>query len=311
MVIYVFCQLDISARQGYTGVGDRMDYVVKEDGRRLRDVLRRDMGVSCSAMKSAKWDGRILVDGVSTPVSAMLRAGQVVTMLWPEEQPVYQLQPYEMALNIPYEDEHLMVIDKPAPLASQSSAGHPDNSLENAVFAYMGCPKDFIYRPVNRLDKGTSGLMVVAKTPHAQHLLQKQLHTEAFQRVYLAVVEGVPEGETGIIDAPIAKVEAASIRRHVCSGGKPSVTHYRVERVCGGRALVRLKLETGRTHQIRVHMSHMGCPVCGDFLYGTELTQLPGRFALHSAELILVHPLTGEKLHIVSPLPGELTSLLG
>jgi len=288
-----------------------MDYAVKEDGRRLRDVLRRDMGVSYSAMKSAKWDGRILVDGVSTPVNAMLRAGQVVTMLWPEERPVYQLRPFEMALTIPYEDEHLMVIDKPAPLASQSSAGHPDNSLENAVFAYMGCPKDFIYRPVNRLDKGTSGLMVVAKTPHAQHLLQKQLHTEAFQRVYLAVVEGVPEPAEGAIDAPIAKVEEASIRRHVCTEGKPSVTHYRVEKACGGRSLVRLRLETGRTHQIRVHMCHLGCPVCGDFLYGTELPELQGRFALHSAELTMVHPFTGERLHIVSALPGDITSLLG
>ncbi|MBR2718609.1 MAG: RluA family pseudouridine synthase [Clostridia bacterium] len=288
-----------------------MDYTVKEDGRRLRDVLRRDMGVSYSAMKSAKWEGRILVDGVSTPVNAMLRAGQVVTMLWPEEKPLYQLRPYELALSIPYEDEHLMVIDKPAPLASQSSAGHPDNSLENAVFAYMGCPKDFIYRPVNRLDKGTSGLMVVAKTPHAQHLLQKQLHTEAFQRVYLAVVEGVPEPAQGAIDAPIAKVEEASIRRHVCADGKPSVTHYRVEKAYGGRSLVRLRLETGRTHQIRVHMSHLGCPVCGDFLYGTELKELPGRFALHSAELTLAHPFTGKTLHVVSPLPEELTSLLG
>ncbi|MBE5804838.1 MAG: RluA family pseudouridine synthase [Clostridiales bacterium] len=288
----------------------KLDYIVKEDGRVLRDVLRRDMGVSYSAMKSAKWDDRILVDGVPTPVSSVLRAGQTVTMRWPREKPVYQPRPYELSLNIPYEDEHLMVIDKPAPLASQSSAGHPDNSLENAVYAYMGCPEEFIYRPVNRLDKGTSGLMVVAKTPHAQHLLQKQLHTEAFQRVYLAVVEGVPEPERGVIDAPIAKVEAASIRRQVCPEGRPSVTHYRVEQIVGNRALVRLRLETGRTHQIRVHMSHMGCPVCGDFLYGTELPELPGRFALHSAELVLAHPFTGETLRLSSTLPRELTSLL-
>lgn len=288
-----------------------LDYVVREDGRILRDVLRRDMGVSYSAMKSAKWDGRILVDGVSVPVNTVLRARQVVSMLWPREQPVYQLRPYEMPLIVPYEDEHLMVIDKPAPLASQSSAGHLDNSLENAVFAYMGCPADFIYRPVNRLDKGTSGLMVVAKTPHAQHLLQKQLHTEAFQRVYLAVAEGVPTPGSGVIDAPIAKVEAASIKRQVCADGRPSVTHYQVEKTSGHRALVRLRLETGRTHQIRVHMSHMGCPVCGDFLYGTELPELPGRFALHSAELVLAHPFTGEMLRITSELPESLSALLG
>lgn len=288
-----------------------VEYVVQSDGCKLRDVLRRDMGVSYSAMKSAKWDNRICVDGIPTPVNAVLRAGQVVAMAWPREKPAYQLRPYPLALDIPYEDEYLMVIDKPAPLASQSSAGHPDNSLENAVYAYLDCPADFVYRPVNRLDKGTSGLMVVAKTPHAQHRLQQQLHTETFERIYLAVVEGVPEPCAGVIDAPIAKVDAASIRRCVCSAGKPSITHYQVEQVANGRALVRLRLETGRTHQIRVHMSHMGWPVCGDFLYGSELAELPGRFALHSAELALLHPITGTRLHFVSPLPRQLNALLG
>lgn len=287
-----------------------MEYVVQVDGCRLRDVLRRDMGVSYSAMKSAKWDNRICVDGIPTPINAMLRAGQVVTMTWPEEKPAYQLRPYNLPLDIPYEDEHLLVISKPAPLASQSSAGHPDNSLENAVYAYLGCPKDFVYRPVNRLDKGTSGLMVVVKTPHAQHRLQQQLHTEAFVREYLAVVEGVPKPERGVIDAPIAKVDAASIRRHVCPEGKPSVTHYQVEQAGHDRALVRLRLETGRTHQIRVHMSHMGWPICGDFLYGRELPQLPGRFALHSAGLALIHPVTGERLCFFSPLPQQFSALL-
>ena len=289
-----------------------MEYIVTEaeEGRRLRDILRRSMGVSYSAMKSAKWDGRILLDGEPARVDAVVHAGQTVTMLWPEAAPVYQLRPYGLPLTIPYEDEHLLIVDKTAPLASQSSAGHPDDSLENAVYSYFGCPERFIYRPVNRLDRGTSGLMVIAKTPHAQHRLQQQLHTEAFQRIYLAVTEGAPNPPSGTIDAPIAKEEAASVRRVVCPQGQPSVTHYETLRAAGGRALVRLRLETGRTHQIRVHMKHIGCPVCGDFLYGTELPELPGRFALHSAELVLRHPFTGETLHLVSPLPETLSALL-
>ena len=289
-----------------------MEYVVTEaeEGRRLRDILRRSMGVSYSAMKSAKWDGRILLDGIPARVDAVVHAGQTVTMLWPEPLPAYQLRPYDLPLNIPYEDEHLLIVDKIAPLASQSSAGHPDDSLENAVFSYLGCPRDFIYRPVNRLDRGTSGLMAIAKTPHAQHRLQQQLHTEAFQRIYLAVTEGVPNPPAGTIDAPIAKEEAASVRRVVCPQGQPSVTHYETLRTGNGRALVRLRLETGRTHQIRVHMKHIGCPVCGDFLYGTELPELPGRFALHSAELVLRHPFTGETLHLISSLPKPLGALL-
>lgn len=289
-----------------------MDYVVTAEhaGRRLRDILRQVMGVSYSAMKSAKWDQRILVDGTPEQVDYIVREGQRVTMRWREDAPVYQLRPYPLALRIPYQDEHLMVIDKPAPLASQSSAAHPDDSLENALYAHEGCPADFVYRPVNRLDKGTSGLMVVARTPHAQHRLQQLLHTPDFLRVYQAVTEGAPSPACGVIDSPIGKVEAASIRRIITPSGKPSRTHYQTLHTENGRALVQLRLDTGRTHQIRVHMAHMGCSVCGDFLYGIELPELPGRFALHARELLLKHPFTGEALHLVSELPDELAALL-
>ena len=281
-----------------------------EAGRKLRDILRQVMGVSYSAMKSAKWDNRITVDGVPQPVDTIAREGQIVAIRWKDAPPAYTLRPYALPLRIPFEDEHLYVIDKPAPLASQSSANHPDDALENALYAHLSCPPDFIYRPVNRLDKGTSGLMIVAKNAHSQHRLQALLHSSDFQRIYLAVIEGHLPQRTGVISAPIAKEEAASIRRLVADHGKPSVTHYEVMRETRVRSLVRLTLETGRTHQISVHMSHMGCPVAGDFLYGSELPGLPGRFALHSHELFLRHPLTGEELHIVSPLPDELTALL-
>lgn len=281
-----------------------------EAGRKLRDIIRQVMGVSYSAMKSAKWDGRITVDGTPQPVDTIVREGQLVAIRWKDAAPAYALRPYDLPLCIPYEDEHLYIIDKPAPLASQSSANHPDDALENALYAHLSCPEDFVYRPVNRLDKGTSGLMIVAKNAHSQHCLQQLLHSADFRRVYLAVVEGhLPEPQ-GTISAPIAKEDSASIRRVVAAHGKPSVTHYSVLHEGPARSLVRLELETGRTHQIRVHMAHMGCPVAGDFLYGTELPELPGRFALHSRELFLRHPLTGAELHITSPLPDSLTSLL-
>lgn len=289
-----------------------MEYTITaaDTGRKLRDILRQVMGVSYTAMKSAKWDGRITVDGIPTPVDAIVREGQRVCIRFREAAPAYPVKPYPLPLVIPYEDEHLYVIDKPAPLASQSSANHPDDALENALYAHLGCPADFVYRPVNRLDKGTSGLMLVAKDAHAQHMLQKLLHSDTFSRVYLAVVEGHLPAQQGVIDAPIGKEDAASIKRLVRADGKPSVTHYEVLEERARRSLVRLRLETGRTHQIRVHMAHLGCPVCGDFLYGSELPELPGRFALHSTELTLTHPLTMEGLHIISPLPEKLRALL-
>ena len=289
-----------------------MEHIItaEESGRRLRDILRQVMQVSYSAMKSAKWDNRILVNGVSRTVDKPVFEGETVSVLLPDASPVYTPSAYSIPLCIAYEDEHLLVIDKPAPLASQSSARQADNTLENAVFAYFECPDHFIYRPVNRLDKGTSGLRIVAKDAHTQQLLQRMLHTEQFARRYLAVIEGIPESPSGVIDAPIAKEDAASIRRIVTPDGKPSVTHYELLYTNNGRSLVRLQLETGRTHQIRVHMAHIGCPVCGDFLYGTELLQLPGRFALHSAEIDAKHPITGKRLHVESQLPETLASLM-
>lgn len=277
---------------------------------RLSSLLRSVMGVSYSAMKSAKWNDRILLNGASRPVDARVTAGDVVTFLPREREGACTLTPYPLPLSIPYADAQLFIIDKPAPLASQSSRLHPGDSLENALFAHLGCPEDFLYRPVNRLDKGTSGLMVVARDAHTQHRLQQLLHTPAFRRIYLAVLDGVPPTPCGVVDAPIGKEDAASVRRVITPSGKPSVTRYTVLREVSGRSLVRLELETGRTHQIRVHMQHLGCPVFGDFLYGHESPRLPQRFALHASELHLLHPFSGAAVDVYAPLPAALAQLV-
>ena len=280
-----------------------MEYTVKneEAGRKVRDILRRSMGVSYTALKSAKWNCRIFLNGETVRADAQVAAGDRVGIEWAEDAPVYALKPFEMPVEVPYEDNDLMIVAKPAGIASQSSRNHPDDSLENAVYARSGCPENFIYRPVNRLDKGTGGLMAIARTPHAQHLLQRELHTPEFRRRYLAWTDGKPAEAEGVLDYPIAKAPGATVRRTVSPDGKPSRTKYRVLREQGDGALILLELETGRTHQIRVHLSHIGCPVKGDFLYGQERPEeFPGCFALHSAMLELVHPVTGEKIRATS-----------
>ena len=280
-----------------------MEYTVttEEAGRKVRDILRRSMGVSYTALKSAKWNGRIFLNGETVRADTQVSAGDRIGIEWAEDAPVYALKPFAMPIEVPYEDEYLMVAVKPAGIASQSSRNHPDDSLENALFARLGCPANFIYRPVNRLDKGTGGLMLIARTPHAQHLLQQELHTPAFRRRYLAWTDGRPAADEGVLDFPIAKAPGATVRRTVSPDGKPSRTRYRVLREQGNGALILLELETGRTHQIRVHLSHIGCPVRGDFLYGTEQPEaFPGRFALHSAMLEAVHPVTGETIRASS-----------
>ena len=280
-----------------------MNYTVRpeEDGRKVRDILRRSMGVSYTALKSAKWNGRIRLNGETVRADAVVSPGDLVSIEWAEDEPVYQIKPFPMAIEVPWMDEHLMVVVKPAGIASQASRNHPEDSLENAVYAYFGCPEHFIYRPVNRLDKGTGGLMVIARTPHTQHLLQRQLHTPAFRRRYLALTDGVPEEPEGTLDFPIAKMPGSTVKRTVCDSGKPSRTRYRTLRTENGGTLILLELETGRTHQIRVHLSLIGCPVRGDFLYGTERpAEFPGCFALHSAMLEMVHPITGELICLTS-----------
>ena len=280
-----------------------MEYRVKteEDGRRIRDILRRSMEISYSAMKSAKWNGRILLNGEPVHTDARVQAGDTVLFIPAEDRLVYALKPYDILLEIPYIDEHLMVVVKPSPLASQSSRNHPDDSLENALYSYFGCPADFVYRPVNRLDKGTGGLMVVARTPYAQHLMQRKLHGPDFIRRYLALTDGIPAEQEGVIDLPIGKAPEASVKRIITPDGKKSITRYRVLRRNEGGALILLELRTGRTHQIRVHLSAIGCPVHGDFLYGTEDPErFAGRFALHSAYLEMKHPVTGEQMQFTS-----------
>ena len=209
-------------------------------------------------------------------------------------------------MNVVFESDDFYILDKPAPLPCQCSQRQAAGTLENRLAARFG--ESFVFRPLNRLDKGTSGLMCAAKHAHACQLLQKELHTGGFCREYLAVVEGIVTGEF-TVDAPIAKADAASVRRVVdLARGKPSVTHARAVEYGNGRTLLRLRLETGRTHQIRVHMAHIGHPVAGDFLYGQEDAALPGRFALHSAYLAL--DWEGERMVWESTLPAELKALL-
>lgn len=279
------------------------------DGRTVRSCALNGLGMSNGLFKRAKFQGEVTLDGARALANQRVRAGQTLCLLVPECENT-QPTPAALPLSVPFEDEHFLIVDKPARLPASSSARLDAPTMENALYAYLGCPPQFVYRPVNRLDKGTSGLMLVAKTAYAQHLLQQMLHGPRFIREYLAVAEGVPREREGVIDLPIAKADGATVRRETRADGKPARTLYRVERFHNGRSLIRLRLDTGRTHQIRVHLAALGCPVAGDFLYGTELDALPGRFALHSAFVRVLHPVSGEWIERESPLPEELLGVL-
>ena len=279
-----------------------------DEGLPVRRLALERMHMSYGQFKRAKFNGALLLDGERVRADRRVRAGQQLVICLPQRDGP-PIDPSTLPLRIAYEDADLLVIDKPAPLPSVASRKRDMETLENAVYSYLGCPEGFLYRPVNRLDKGTSGLMVVAKHAHAQQFLQAQLHTEYFRREYFAVCDGWPPAPEGLIDLPIAKEDAATVRRVVCADGKPARTQYHVLEMGAGRSLLRLQLETGRTHQIRVHLAALGCPVTGDFLYGREHLALPNRFALHSCYVRLLTP-QEQIIEVDSPLPQELRVLL-
>ncbi|MBR5230757.1 MAG: RluA family pseudouridine synthase [Clostridia bacterium] len=279
----------------------------EDDGKKLSQILRSRLKLSNRQISHLKFCEGIWLGDKCVHTGVFVKTGDTVRIEMRDHGP--ELVPYALPLKILYRDEDVLVVDKPAPLPSIRSVHQDEKTLENAVYAYMGCPEGFVYRPVSRLDKGTSGLMPVALNAHAHDRMQRALHTESYVREYLTVIDGAPEEDAGVIDLPIGMENG--VKRCIDPNGKPSVTHFKVlQRAENGRSLLRLRLETGRTHQIRVHMSAMGHPVTGDFMYGREIEQLPGRFALHAACLCFIHPVTGEKMTFESPLPEEIEKLL-
>ena len=277
------------------------------DGKTVKDVARSLLSLSSTRLKKAKRvPGGVRVNGQDVFVTHVVRAGDAVSILIEQEGAASPgVVPTPGEVDVVYEDEHLLVLNKPANMPVHPSAGHYDDSLANRCAARFGG----VFRPVNRLDAGTSGLMVVARDAHVHALLCRALHTGDFERRYLAVAEGVFAKKQGVVDAPIALVEGSAIQRCVSPDGQRAVTHYRVLRNNSRFSLVELTLETGRTHQIRVHMAYLGHPLAGDFLYGTEDKELIGRAALHAFSLRLTHPITGQILEFERGLPDDMRAL--
>lgn len=280
-------------------------------GVKVDTLLKRHLHLSRTVVRRIKWleDG-ILADGVRVHTDFRPAAGQVLSVRLSDPHRNSGLVPAPGPLDIVYEDEDVIVLNKVPGVSVHPGPGHFDDTLGNFLVDYYektGQEADF--HPVHRLDRGTSGLLVSAKHPHAQEVLKNQLHTTRFRRIYLAVCEGVPDPLAGVVDAPLGPKPGSLMEQMVRPDGKSARTRYETLEVWNGRALLRLELDTGRTHQIRLHMAHIGCPLTGDFLYGTENRALISRPALHSAELSFRHPITGKALEFRSPLPEDMIRL--
>ena len=255
--------------------------------------------------------GSVLVDGAGAEKSRRLTGGEEVTLRVPESTARGPIDPEDVGLRIAYEDDHLLVVDKPAGVVVHPSAGHGTGTLVHGLLA-LGAAGGEEDRPgiVHRLDRDTSGLLVVARSDEAHARLKRLVQRRELEREYLTLVRGRPRSRAGRIEAPIGR-DRRDPTRHSLETDRPreAVTHFELVEQIDQHALLRVRLETGRTHQIRVHLAAIGLPVVGDPLYGAPDPAL-GRQFLHATRLAFTHPFTGERVEVESPLPADLARYL-
>jgi len=280
----------------------------EEESLMIRDVIRRRWPVSSGFLKTVKRQRQIWLNGRPVRATERVQTGDRLTVGIPASFPEH-LPPEPLPLSIVYEDDWLMVIDKPPGLVVHPTKGHPSGTLANAVvYHWLSRGERPGFHLVQRLDRDTSGLLIVAKNAFSHQQLAKQMEEGRLEKEYLAVVEGVLPEPQGVIEAPVWR-EPGNPRRLVDERGKEAKTVYRVMERLPGAALVHLRLLTGRTHQIRVHLAHIGHPIFGDALYGGSMKRI-GRQALHAAYLSFVHPATCKPMVFQSPLPADIGQLL-
>ncbi|RAM48228.1 MAG: RluA family pseudouridine synthase [Hapalosiphonaceae cyanobacterium JJU2] len=293
---------------------------VEEAGERLDRYLTEQLTeLSRSRIQQLIEQGQVQLNSkVCTSKKMVVRLGDRITITIPPVEPL-ELTAEDIPLDILYEDDHILILNKTAGLVVHPAPGHPDGTLVNAILAH--CPNlpgiGGVQRPgiVHRLDKDTTGAIAIAKTEFAHQHLQAQLKAKTAQREYLGVIHGVPKTESGTVDLPIGRHPVDRKKMAVVStekGGRPAVTHWRILERLSNYTLMHFQLETGRTHQIRVHSAHIGHPIIGDPVYSSGRSvgvNLPGQ-ALHAWRLRLQHPVSGEWIEATAPIPQTLTTLL-
>lgn len=267
--------------------------------------LRNQAGISLTLWRKIKKCGNITINSRTAAVSDLVYPGDQITISWPNYS---TLMPEYLPLNIQYEDEWILVVDKPAGMLVHPTSGQRFGTLGNAVIYYYSTQnRTYDFHPVNRLDRNTSGLVLIAKRPDIQHILNK--NSQQISKQYLAIAASIPEKSQGIIDLPIGRKPGSIIEREVRHDGQQAITEYQVLATFGNACLLEITIKTGRTHQIRVHLSYIGCPLLGDDLYGGPINLLH-RQALHASKLRIQHPVTKQVLTFASPLPPDLTNII-
>jgi len=278
----------------------------------IKELLRSHFKFSSRLNKIIKRENLILLNGIPVKTYLIPKVGDEISVMLPEE--ISDFIPEAIPIEILFEDTDLLILDKQPGIVVHPTKGHPLHTIANGVMKYMmDSNQNFKIRFINRLDMDTSGILLIGKNSHAQDNFTKQTKAEQVVKTYIAVVKGLVKEEAGIIDLPIGRPDLEKPERAVmtCGNGTPSITRFKViQRFETGYTMMELVLETGRTHQIRVHLAHQGYPVVGDHLYGGSNVLLIERQALHAHKLSFLHPITKEKMEIFAPIPKDMTCLI-
>ena len=287
-----------------------LETIVNENNKTINQILQENFEFSNRLFSKLLRNKRVKVDDKITDTRKIAKIGEKITIDLDYEEENSNIISKKIKLDIVYEDEGLLVINKPAGIAVHPSILHYEDSLASGVKYYF--EQNGIYkkiRPVNRLDLNTSGLIVFAKNEYIQENLIRQMERNTFTKEYLAIVQGTLENEKGVIELPIARKEKSIIERCVSENGQKAITEYEVVKKLNGYSLIKCRLLTGRTHQIRVHMAYIGHPLLGDTLYG-EKSDLINRQALHSFKISFIHPITKKEIQLTSDIPKDFMKIL-
>lgn len=289
----------------------KLTYIVTDSDESIKQILKNKFNMSDRFILKLKSSNSIYINDVSVFINYKIQVNDILTIIENSKEDSSNIVPNSnIKLNILYEDDFLLIVDKPSNLPVHPSILHYEDSLSNAVKYHFD--KIDLYkkiRPVNRLDKDTSGIVIFAKNEYIQECLVKQMKQNVFKKKYLAVLSGILEKDSGTISAPIARTNDSIIEREIREDGDLAISHFKVLERFNNMTLVEYTLETGRTHQLRVHSKYIGHPIVGDSLYGLQ-SPLISRQALHAYEVSFVHPINKEKMLIHSNLPDDIKRLV-